>query len=166
MVGAFGASVKTNRKRLEMTNLRITKEVPSGETREYNLSGGRIIPLTKRIGGILIAESNYEIEHAQPEEPALLRIHCLVSSSAPGGIRNEDWATRLELYGAVDPQLLIDTPILDNKSTRPLLADRTVWDKRKFEPNTRNKIGGLGAYRNMPDSDGVSSATAQLVSMI
>jgi len=159
-------SVKTDRKRLEMTNLRITKQVPCGETREYNLSGARIIPLTKRIGGVLIAESNYELEHAQPEEPVLLRVHCLVSSPAPGGCRNEDWATRLELYGPVNPQLVDNAPISDIKSTRPMLADRTVWDKSKFEPNTRNKIGGLGAFREFPDLDGVASVTAQLVSMI
>ena len=146
--------------------LRITRTVPSGETREYNLSGGRIIPLTKRIGSVLIAESNYELEHAQPEEPVLVRVHCLISSAAPGGIRSEDWGTRLELYGAVNPQLAAENTLIDNRSTRPFLAEMSVMDRDKFEPTRRNKIGNLGAWVPYVDDNEVTSATTRLVSLI
>lgn len=49
--------------------------------------------------------------------------------------------------------------------TAPVIASRWVDANSQYEPETRNQIGGLGAYRDIPDNAGIKKARAALLEL-
>jgi hypothetical protein len=74
--------------------------------REYNAASGvRIVPLTARVHGVLVAPDGVALLHAQPEEPVIALEPDEITAGDSGGLTGlgARWpATRVTLYSAYE----------------------------------------------------------------
>ena len=84
-----------------------------------------------------------------------------LSASLPSGVTVSRWShgrlLRRNRWGESyrsDKALGYRTIVVGRTPDGEIVHEEDVFGPVRYEPNTRNKIGGLGAYRETPPSDG------------